>query len=394
MKTDDDYRLFIASCISQHSQLLADHWLVQLQNVVNEDTRDIFPTEQYLDHIPAMLDELAEILENNDEDLALTNSLLERKAAQLGTLRHQQKASVNQLLREYDLLSEVLEEFIVKQSELYDKPVSAKQSIGLMAAVARIVRTILQSTVDSFVDKYMTTIKDQTDKIVSFNQFISHELKTPLQAAQLNMELLMENKDASADDAKELLMIQTSIQNASSLLVNIENLIANSDHPMQDVPNRQVVNVHDLVQDVIGQLSDTLNLRDVDIHCDEDLGEINTETAKLRLIMTNLISNAVKYRDPKKDSRKIQIKRATNHQDDQAGIVIEDNGLGIEEDMLNEVFKLRVRAHESQDAQLNVTGYGMGLYLVKEAITDLGGTIELTSNVGEGTRITLLFPRN
>lgn len=393
MKTDDDYRLFIASCISQHSQLLADHWLVQLQNVVNEDTRDIFPTEQYLDHIPAMLDELAEILNTNDEDLALTNSLIERKAAQLGTLRHQQKATVNQLLREYDLLSEVLEDFIVKQSELYNKPISAQQSIGLMAAVARIVRTILQSTVDSFVEKYMATIKDQTDKIVSFNEFISHELKTPLQAAQLNMELLMETKDASADDAKELLMIQTSIQNASSLLINIESLIANSDHPMKDNPTRQQVNLSDLVRDVANQLSDTLNTRDVDITCDDDIGEINTETAKLRLILTNLLSNAVKYRDPVKSSSFVRISKAHSDSDTSLCFAIEDNGLGIDEDMIAEVFKLRVRAHESQDARLNVTGYGMGLYLVNEAVQDLNGKIGLTSTVGEGTRITLTFPK-
>ena len=86
----------------------------------------------------------------------------------------------------------------------------------------------MQGTVDSFVERYMTTIQEQTEKIVSFNEFLSHELKSPLQAAQLNMELLMETKDVNASDARELLLIQTSIQQASSLLQNIENLIQNS----------------------------------------------------------------------------------------------------------------------------------------------------------------------
>ncbi len=389
----ENYRHHIARALIDDSELIADLWLEKLGDVVNEYSRDIFPTEQYLDHIPSMIDEIGRILIYPDAEMALANSFIGRKADQLGTLRHQQKATVNQLLREYDLLSKILEDFIVEKTLQYEHKADNDDCIDLMASVARIVRSILQGTVDSFVERYMTTIQEQTEKIVSFNEFLSHELKSPLQAAQLNMELLMETKDVNASDARELLLIQTSIQQASSLLQNIENLIQNSEDPMDDLPTHQEVNLSAVLRDICKQLSEAISHRDVNIRIADDLGSIEGETAKLKLIFTNLLTNAIKYSDPDKPKRWVNVDLVEQENNDIVVLRVEDNGLGIEEHMQNEVFKLRVRAHESADEKLEITGYGMGLYLVAEALSDMGGAIDLSSDVDRGTELRLQLPK-
>jgi len=387
----DDYRLFISSALRKNSIAISDEWLVALQDVVNEESRDIFPTEQYLDHIPTMIDEIASIIGSNEEDLGMVNSLIERKAIQLGTLRHQQKATVTQLLREYDLLAEILEQFLLKKSAEYKAGGDLATGIEMMASVARVVRSILQSTVDTFVEKYMSTIQEQTDKILAFNEFLSHELKTPLQAALLNTELLIEGRDLTNDDTRELLTIATSIQQASTLLQKIEGLTQNTITTVEDNPVVQEIDISALLRDVQSQLEVTQDTRDVEVSIEEDMGSVVADTAKLKLIFTNILTNSLKYCDTAKERRTVSISKASSD-GGSVSIIIRDNGLGIEKAMQKKVFQMRVRAHETADSQHDVNGYGLGLYLVSEAVRDIGGSVTLESEPGVGTTVAVAFP--
>jgi signal transduction histidine kinase len=386
-----DYRFFISSELREHSIAISDEWLAALQNVVNEDSRDIFPTEQYLDHIPTMIDEIAAIVGSNEEDLGMVNSLIERKAIQLGTLRHQQKASVSQLLREYDLLAEILEQFLLQKTSEYKAGGGLADGIEIMASVARVVRSILQSTVDTFVEKYIATIQEQTEKILAFNEFLSHELKTPLQAALLNTELLIEDRDLTNEDTKALLTIATSVQQASSLLQKIEGLTLNTAMVVEDSPVVQLIDVSALVHDIQSQLEATLDTRDVKMLIEEGMGEVIADMAKLKLIFTNILTNSLKYCDPAKDQRTVSVSVASSDESS-LSIIVRDNGIGIEKSMQEKVFQMRVRAHETNDDRNDVNGYGLGLYLVSEAVRDIGGMVTLESNSGVGTAVTVTIP--
>ena len=148
-------RQYVAKQLGKRSIEVSDKWLAYLMDMIDEPSRDIFPTETYLDHIPLLIEEIATVLGRSDEELTLANSLIESKASELGQLRHEQKATVNQLLREYDILSKIIEELIIDESENFSGDWELREGILLMASVSRIVRSILQSTVDSFVENYM-----------------------------------------------------------------------------------------------------------------------------------------------------------------------------------------------------------------------------------------------
>lgn len=105
---------------------------------------------------------------------------------------------------------------------------------------------------------------------------------------------------------------------------------------------------------------------------------------RLSLILNNLISNAIKYADPSKDVSFINITIRLNR--DKALLIFRDNGIGIENGYMQKVFNMFFRATSKND------GAGLGLYIVKEAVEKLGGSIELESEMGSGTQFTIELP--
>ena len=105
---------------------------------------------------------------------------------------------------------------------------------------------------------------------------------------------------------------------------------------------------------------------------------------RLSLILNNLISNAIKYSDPQKETSFIHI--TINLRPDKITLIFKDNGIGIEPNYIQKVFNMFFRATEKNE------GAGLGLYIVKEAVDKLGGNIELESQVGKGTVFKIELP--
>lgn len=100
--------------------------------------------------------------------------------------------------------------------------------------------------------------------------------------------------------------------------------------------------------------------------------------------MHNLLSNAIKYQDVGKEQPKAYVK--FSHDSDSWSLEIGDNGIGISEMHRENVFQMFYRATETS------SGSGLGLFIAKEAMDKLGGTIQLTSKEHLGTTFYLTFP--
>jgi signal transduction histidine kinase len=117
------------------------------------------------------------------------------------------------------------------------------------------------------------------------------------------------------------------------------------------------------------------------IHIKQD-GPFYSDRWRLKVILNNIISNAIRYRNGKDPVIKVDIEIA----DHLASLAIEDNGKGIEKEHLPNVYKMFYRATDDG------AGSGLGLYIVKEAIDKLNGDIQIDSTVGKGTRVQLQIP--
>jgi len=367
-------------------------WLDSLKAIVLEDTKDIFPTEQYLDHIPLMICEIGKIIQADKTELALFNSLITRKALELGNLRHKQNATVSQLLREYDILAQHLESFVIEVTDNYTGTLKNADMMHASNTVHSIVRRILQDTVDSFVSKYVATIEEQTEKLLHFNNFIGHEIRTPLQTALLNVELIIDDTKNTPTIHEALGDVKIALKQVITIMNNVETLVNPSDAIATDTPVTQKIGIAELVTDIADQLNQTLSDQNVQLVIPRDLGVVNTDAGKLRLILTNLLSNAIKYSAPDKKNSYVRLSRA----DADNGLVeisVEDNGIGISSELLSKVTELKVRAYESQQGEKTVEGHGIGLYLVHEAVKFLNGEMSIKSTEMAGTKVTISLPQ-
>ncbi|MCX8492294.1 MAG: HAMP domain-containing sensor histidine kinase, partial [Cyclobacteriaceae bacterium] len=112
--------------------------------------------------------------------------------------------------------------------------------------------------------------------------------------------------------------------------------------------------------------------------------EVETDQARLRVVLSNLIDNSLKYHDPAKENPKLEI--FANSSGNQLRIKVQDNGLGISEEYQPNIFEMFYRASE------NSKGAGLGLYIVNETIKKLNGTIKVTSKIGHGSTFEVVIP--
>jgi signal transduction histidine kinase len=108
------------------------------------------------------------------------------------------------------------------------------------------------------------------------------------------------------------------------------------------------------------------------------------DSLRLRIIFNNIISNAYKYFDPEKPNPFFKI--AFNKTEQEVHIIFEDNGLGIDEPFIPRIFEMFYRATHKAE------GTGIGLFIVKESVEKMGGRIECSSILGEGSRFDVILP--
>jgi signal transduction histidine kinase len=111
----------------------------------------------------------------------------------------------------------------------------------------------------------------------------------------------------------------------------------------------------------------------------------HSDLTKIRIILNNLISNAIKYRRHDKDLHSY-ISIAVKVSAEEAVIEIEDNGEGIPEGKLDKIFDMFYRASENSE------GSGLGMYIVKNVIKKLNASIDVQSKEKKGTTFTIQVP--
>jgi signal transduction histidine kinase len=375
--------VFAARLLAERHALAA-RWLERLSSLLAIDGHDVFPGDTLLDHIPALMEQIAEYVRAPEDAEIGANAGVIAKAQELGLLRYEQHASVHQLLREYDILAGILEAFAADQTErLTSEP---GECLAVMRRIGRAVRTLMQTTVDTFLGEYTDTIARQTEALESFNSMVSHELRNPLSAAQYAAELLVRADAAHESEAYRRLpaLIRRNVQKANDLLLDLRNLSRVG--PSAESPTMQAIDLARVAQEVVRQLRDMAAERSVTLRIASGLSATHTDPARVELILMNLVSNGIKYADPAKHVRFVELGPLP---DGAPGLVVSDNGIGIPAEALPTVFERFVRAHADRDRELGIDGTGLGLAIAQECAASMGALLDVQSVEGEGTTFTI-----
>ena len=385
------YEEIIADRIRGASQELSYRWLQRLKDVLTVDRDEIFPTDDLLDHIPQLIEEIAGYVAAPHVEALPANTAVIGKARELGLLRHAQQASVHQLLREYHLLAGILQTFLEEETDRLNPPPAPRDVLVLCGRIAEALRLLQQTTIDTFIAEYTDRIAAQQARLEGFNRLVSHELRQPLGTLQFATRLL---HDAIASDDPERARRVLSTADASvARLVTLTDQLERMARLKRtsDDPGRQDVEVSMLAREVARQLREMAEHRGVEIRVAEDLPSMCTDVSRLELILMNLVSNGIKYSDPAKSDRFVEVFLSGASADGRT-ICIRDNGIGIAPDHLPHIFDSFFRGSPERDDELAIQGSGLGLAIVKECVDAVGGQIAVASVQGEGTAFDLWLP--
>lgn len=214
----------------------------------------------------------------------------------------------------------------------------------------------------------------------SFVYHASHDLRSPLRSILGLIDLYrLEDEPKVREQCIE--RIETSVKRLDELVQELLSISRND----------RVNDAHselNLLLEINNSISSYFNATDTNglsITCRVNHDKkLMTDATRLRIILNNIISNAIKYRSFHKPESLIKIEAEVNEKE--AVITIEDNGEGIEESKLPHIFDMFYRATEKS------TGSGLGLYIVKKVADKLGATIEVDSVELEGTTFKIVIP--
>ncbi|MFC4210902.1 sensor histidine kinase [Pedobacter lithocola] len=203
---------------------------------------------------------------------------------------------------------------------------------------------------------------------------ISHDIKTPLTSLGLTIEMLRKIPEKGMEKFPMLL------EKVESSLIKMKDIIHDltesrqSEHRYNAV--EELLNFEHIMEDVRLTLAPQILETGAIIECNVCHSEIVFVRRKLRSVIFNLVSNAIKYAQP---GRTPKVVLHTLNEDGFTIITVSDNGRGIAEKDLTKIFTKYERISKE------VEGTGIGLYLVKEIVNMAGGHISVESEVNVGT---------
>lgn len=243
------------------------------------------------------------------------------------------------------------------------------------------------------INKMNDEIQEQRDFLKQLNKtkdkffsIIAHDLKNPFNSIKGFTELLIENS-GEYDEEKRLkfLKVIKDSTNKASILLNNLLIWASSQSGNLDYNPKKTVLVNDVL-DVVSLLEIQAIKKEIDIYNNVDHNLlVNADENMLNTVLRNLISNAIKFTKPQGE-----IKICSKQDRSMVEISVIDNGVGISEEEIKDLFSIDVK--NTHKGTANETGSGLGLVLCKDFVEKQGGKIWVNSHLGKGTEFVFSVP--
>lgn len=220
-----------------------------------------------------------------------------------------------------------------------------------------------------------------------FFSIISHDLKGPLNSLTSFSGLLI-NHTAHLSKEEIQMLAKDLDQSVKGLFSLLENLLEWSRSQSGNIELKpETLDLNDLINQSKSLLAKTAETKNIAIQTKEYYNiAVNADRNSINTVIRNLISNAIKF-TPSGGEIKIDARESSN----MVMISVQDNGVGISEDVIDRLF--RIDKKHTTNGTSNEKGTGLGLILCKEFIEKNGGTIAVESQEGKGSVFTFTLPK-
>lgn len=242
-----------------------------------------------------------------------------------------------------------------------------------------IVEAVIRETTTQ--RKNQEEIKRLRNELEQFIYHASHELRSPL-ATMLGLINLAKWEKEIDSMIRLNTMLGDKVSQLDELLRNIASVAFNNNQPCQC----EEIAWASLIESVLGEFEDDLKRGHLVTYSVDQSTVFRTDINRIQIILRNLISNSVQYANHDNDAQWTKIEIVSDAE--KVNIRISDNGIGIEEKFLDDIFKMFFKA------TTNASGAGLGLYIVKAMVEKLEGVILVESEKGQGTTFSIEIPNS
>ena len=291
-------------------------------------------------------------------------------------------------MRDAELLDQIDKSLEKNQGGILDIEIKAPNFQYYKVSVMPGPKNLLNTS-----DSVIIFFKDLTDIIKvqklksDFVANVSHELRTPLQSIKLGLETI-NNGHASKDLESQKKILPVVLQQTSRMESIVNDLLSLSRIELQEhIRPSEKVDLNEIISHSIDLNKEIIKKNNMSCSFDKqsDNIKINGDRNRLIEVFNNLIDNAIKYSEKNK-----KIKITTKSKDNNFHAIVEDEGIGISKENIPQITERFFRVNPAKSKE--VGGTGLGLAIVKHIVNQHRAEMTISSELNQGTRISLVFP--
>lgn len=270
------------------------------------------------------------------------------------------------------------------------KVTKTAKSIGRVDLSSRINGNKSRDEVGELIDTFnemLERLEESFNKEKRFTSDASHELRTPVSIIMAYTETLLKEieTERSADETrKSIEVIDKESKRMNTIISQLLTLTRGYEGRYKFV--KETFDLSEVIENVMDELTEIAESAHIELaYKNNGAVLIDADQSLVTQLMLNFIENAIKYG---KEFGHVWVSNV--QREDETIIIIEDDGIGIEEEQQKHIFERFFRADQARDRR----GTGLGLSIAKWIVEEHGGKIEVSSVLGEGTTFEIRFPRN
>lgn len=358
----------LAHKLRESRRQLVQHWLERIAERVSIDPVKVFPTADLLDHVPLLIDGIADYLENPADEIGADTPVV-GKAMELGDLRHRQGFDAYEILKEYEILGGILFTFLANTVDAVTEPCEKSELLICGHRLFRAIAIIQETTTVHFLRLANEKVAEREDRLRAFNRAMSHEMKNHVGAIMGAGELLDTLGDIKPEQRAKFHDI---IRRRARLMRDtLDNLVILA-RVETDARQQRHVRLPQAAKEAARQVREAAQAANVYVRISEGLPDVEVNAAIVELSLINYLSNAIKYCDRTADMCYVEVTGSieTGERGREVLVRVRDNGLGVPPAKRDRLFERFFRAHETVTA---AEGTGLGLSIVRESMEAIGG---------------------
>src|SRR6202521_779920 len=250
----------LAERMRESSEDLTRRWLDRINARVRLDPNRVFPTDALLDHVPLLIQGIADYIENPGKAI-LSDIPVVAKAMELGELRFEQGFDEYELLKEYEIFGGILFSFLSRIADGIEEPCSRGELLACAHRLFLAVALIQQATLTHYLALVKERLNEGEQRLRGFNRALSHELRNLIGAIGGAAEIL---QIGATSEEQQKTMVSMIVRNTETMKVSLENL-AELSRMGEDASRSRHVALPQAVAEVARQLREAARARGVEI---------------------------------------------------------------------------------------------------------------------------------